>query len=125
VNLFGKKYGTPRKWVDEQLARGRLVILEIDVVGAIKVKGQIPDAFGVFVLPPSEATLLDRLRARKREGEDEIQRRFAEAKREIAQAKPCTPPVYDRFIVNDKLELAIEEAIAAVIGERQRRRHAG
>jgi guanylate kinase len=120
VNLFGKKYGTPRKWVDEQLARGRLVILEIDVVGAIKVKQQMPDAFGVFITPPSEATLLDRLRARKREGEDEIQRRFAEATREIAQARACT--VYDRFIINDVLEGAIQEAVGAVLGERERRR---
>lgn len=117
VNLFGKKYGTPRKWVDEQLARGRLVILEIDVVGAIKVKGHMPDAFGVFVLPPSEEVLLERLRARKREGEDEILRRFAEAKREIQQARACG--VYDRFIVNDKLELAIQQAIAAVLGRMQ------
>ncbi|HMN42890.1 MAG TPA: guanylate kinase [Phycisphaerales bacterium] len=117
VNLFGKKYGTPRKWVDEQLARGRLVILEIDVVGAIKVKGHMPEAFGVFVLPPSEEVLLERLRARKREGEDEILRRFAEAKREIQQARACG--VYDRFIVNDKLELAIQQAIAAVLGRMQ------
>lgn len=120
VNLFGKKYGTPRKWVDEQLARGRLVILEIDVVGAIKVKQQLPEAFGLFISPPSEETLLQRLRDRKREGEDEIQRRFAEATREIADAKSCT--VYDRFIVNDVLERAIQEAIGAVLGERERRR---
>jgi guanylate kinase len=123
VNLFGKKYGTPRKWVDEQLARGRLVILEIDVVGACKVKKHIADAFGVFVLPPSEETLLDRLRARKREGEDEIQRRFAEAKREIAQAHTCG--VYDCFIINDKLEAAIQQAIGDVLAELQRRRLKG
>jgi guanylate kinase len=122
VDLFGKKYGTPRKWVEEHLARGRLVILEIDVVGAIKVKRNIPDAFGVFVLPPSEDTLLDRLRARKREGEEEIQRRFAEAKREIEEARTCQPPVYDLFIVNDKLEQAIQQAISGVRGEMQRRR---
>ncbi len=120
VDLFGKKYGTPRKWVDEQLARGRLVILEIDVVGAIKVKRQMPDAFGVFVLPPSEDVLLERLRSRKREGEDEILRRFAEAKREIEQAHTCG--VYDCFIVNDKLEQAIQQAISGVLGELQRRR---
>jgi len=123
VNLFGRKYGTPRKWVEEHLARGRLVILEIDVVGAIKVKQQVPDAYGIFVMPPSEDALLKRLRARKREGEEEIQRRFAEAKREIAQAKSST--VYNQFIVNDKLEQAIQEAISGVLGERQRRRLVG
>ena len=87
VNLFGKKYGTPRAWVNEQLARGRLVILEIDVVGAQKVKQQMPEAFGLFILPPSEEVLLERLRARKREGEDGIQKRFAEARREMQQAR--------------------------------------
>lgn len=119
VDLFGKKYATPRTWVLEQLARGRLVILEIDVQGAIKVKSQIPRAFGLFILPPSEAVLLDRLHARKREGEDEIQNRFAEARREIAEAKAST--VYDRFIINDDLETAINEALTAVKTERARR----
>jgi guanylate kinase len=125
VNLFGKKYGTPRAWVDEQLARGRLVILEIDVVGAIKVKEKVPDAFALFIMPPSEEVLLDRLRARKRESEEQIQRRFAEARREMTQARESTvhgKPVYDRFIVNDKLEVAISEAVSAVLGERERRR---
>jgi guanylate kinase len=120
VDLFGKKYGTPRAWVEEQLARGRLVILEIDVVGAIKVKRQMPEAFGVFVLPPSENALLERLRSRKREGEDEIQRRFAEAQREIEQARSCD--VYDCFIVNDQLDHAIQLAITSVHDEMERRR---
>jgi guanylate kinase len=125
VNLFGKKYGTPRRWVEEQLARGRLVILEIDVVGAIKVKEQTPRAYAVFILPPSEEVLLERLRARKREGEEAIQRRFAEAQREVQTARTSVTggrPTYDRFIVNDVLERAIEEAVNAVNMERERRR---
>ena len=47
ANVFGKRYGTLRAWVDEQLARGRLVILEIDVQGATNVKKEMPGAFGV------------------------------------------------------------------------------
>lgn len=121
VDLFGKKYGTPKAWVVEQLARGRLVILEIDVVGAIKVKKQIPDAFGLFILPPDEPTLLNRLRARKREDESAIQRRFAEAKREMAQARTCG--VYNEFIVNDVLDHAITLALNAVSSELERRKH--
>jgi guanylate kinase len=120
VNLFGRKYGTPRAWVQEQLARGRLVILEIDVVGAIKVKGHMPDAFAVFIEPPSKHTLLDRLHARKRENEEEIQRRYAEATREIVQAHASE--IYDRFIVNDQLDQAILSAVAAVLSERERRK---
>jgi len=112
ASVFGKRYGTPRAWVDEHLARGRLVILEIDVQGAINVKRHKPDAFAIFVLPPSEEVLLERLRSRKREAEDVIQRRFAEARREIAQAETCG--IYDAFIVNRDLDQAISQAVKVV-----------
>lgn len=119
VELFGKRYGTPRAWVQEQLARGRLVILEIDVVGAIKVRSAIPDAFCLFVLPPDMDTLLQRLRDRKREPEEVIERRFTEARREIEQARASG--VYDAFIVNDQLERAIEESVEVVRAARRAR----
>ena len=112
ADVFGKRYGTRRKWVEEQLCRGRLVILEIDVEGAKQVKAKMPEAFGIFILPPSEEELLRRLRARKRESEELITKRFAEAQREIAEAKSCD--VYDRFIINEDLEAAIQEAIMHV-----------
>lgn len=116
ANVFGKRYGTPRQWVLEQLRRGRLVILEIDVEGARQVKARAPEAFAIFILPPSEKVLLQRLRDRKRESEGAIQQRFAEAKREIAVARASG--VYDRFIVNDDLHRAIEEAVGAVEARR-------
>jgi len=112
ADVFGKRYGTPRAWVDEQLRRGRLVILEIDVKGAEQVKQKMPESFGIFIMPPSEEELLARLRARKREPEEAIQRRFAEAKREIEQAKGNG--AYDLFIINDDLERATAEALKAV-----------
>ncbi len=112
AGVFGKRYGTLRAWVEQQLAAGRLVILEIDVQGAVNVKKAIPDAVALFVLPPSEDELLARLRARKREPEEAIQRRFAEAKREIAAARSCG--VYNTFIVNDRLDRATGEAIGWV-----------
>lgn len=118
ADVFGNKYGTPRRWVEEQLERGRVVILEIDVKGAIQVKDKMPNAFGIFILPPSEDTLLQRLRDRKREGEEVIQRRFAEAQREMALARESG--VYDVFIVNDDLERAIEDARSAVKARRGR-----
>jgi guanylate kinase len=120
AGVFGKRYGTPRAWVEEQLARGRLVILEIDVEGAKQVKKAMPEAFGVFILPPSEHELLRRLRSRKREDEALIQKRFAEAQREIAEAGRCGS--YDAFITNDVLERAIGEAVDTVTRERERRR---
>lgn len=119
AGVFGKRYGTPRAWVQEHLSRGRLVILEIDVEGAKQVKRAMPQAFGLFILPPSEEELLRRLHARKREDESLIQKRFAEAQREIAEANRCD--AYDAFIVNDDLERAIEQAVKVVRDERARR----
>lgn len=120
AGVFGKRYGTPRAWVEEQLSRGRLVILEIDVEGAKQVKSAMPEAFGVFILPPSEEELLRRLRARKREDAALIDKRFAEARREIDEANRCS--AYDAFIINDNLDRAIDEAVRAVRDERARRR---
>ncbi|MEO1007615.1 MAG: guanylate kinase [Planctomycetota bacterium] len=119
ATVFGRYYGTPRAWVDEQLRRGRVVIADIDVEGARQVKARMPDAMAIFVLPPSEDDLLARLRARKREDEAAIQRRFAEAKREIATARESG--CYDHFIVNESLGDAIAEAIALVRAARARR----
>jgi len=112
ANVFGKKYGTPSAWVDEQLDQGRMVILEIDVQGAEQVKAKRPGAFALFIEPPSEEELLARLRARKREDEATIQRRFAEAKREIERAR--SGGVYDTFLVNRDLDEAISEAVRLV-----------
>lgn len=120
AGIYGKKYGTPRAWVEEQLRRGRLVILEIDVQGAIQVKRQIPTALSIYILPPNEDELLERLRHRRREDESIIQRRFAAAKAEITQARTCG--VYDAFLVNTDLEATIGEALGLVTAERQRRR---
>lgn len=119
ADIYGKKYGTPRDWVEEQLRRGRLVILEIDVAGAVQVKRRLPGAFAVFILPPSEDTLLQRLRDRKREDEAAIQRRFSQAQREIAAARDSG--VYNVFLVNEKLDDSIARAIDLVRQERLRR----
>jgi guanylate kinase len=120
AEVFGNLYGTPRKPVDDALAAGKLFIMEIDVEGAVQIKRKMPDAFALFVLPPSEQTLLDRLRKRQREDESIIQRRFAKAKAEIDRAKDCG--IYDTFIVNDHLDTAVAEAVRVVREEWDRRR---
>src|SRR5262245_26162158 len=120
AGIYGKKYGTPRAWVEEQLRRGRLVILEIDVQGGIQVKAKRSDAFCIFILPPDEGTLLQRLRDRKRDDEATIQRRFSQAQAEIAQARTCR--VYDHFLVNQDLQGAIASAVELISAERSRRR---
>lgn len=105
----GNAYGTLRAPVEAALAAGHLVILEIDVQGAINIKHEFAAALALFILPPSDDTLLQRLRDRKREPEDAILRRFRIAQREIATAHTCG--VYDHFIINDNLDRAITQAI--------------
>lgn len=112
ADVFGNYYGTPRKPVQEAMAQGRLVILEIDVQGAIQVKANMPDAFALFIEPPSEDVLLGRLRKRQREDEAIIHKRFSKAKLEIAKARECG--VYDQFVVNDDLEMSIDHVVQAI-----------
>ena len=95
------------------------MILEIDVEGATQVKRHMPAAYAVFIDPPDEQALLDRLRGRGREDESIIQRRFANAKLEIRRAR--AGGVYDRFIVNDDLARARQEAVD-IVAERIRKR---
>jgi guanylate kinase len=110
--VHGNYYATPRTPVVEALRDGRVVILEIDVEGARQVKAKLPEARAIFVLPPDEQALLDRLRSRRREDEATIQRRFARAQQEIDDARGCG--VYDTFLVNRDLDRAVAEAVHAV-----------
>lgn len=119
AEVFGNFYGTPRRPVEAAIRAGRLMILEIDVQGAILVKEKMPDAFSIFVLPPNESVLLERLRKRQREDESVIQRRFKKAKDEISRARSCG--VYDRFITNDQLEAAVGQAVGEIRAEKSRR----
>ncbi len=105
-------YGTPRAPVETELAKGKVVILDIDVQGAQQVRRTMPQAYMIFILPPSEEELLRRLRGRATDAEDAIQRRFAEAKREIATARSCGS--FDAFVVNDDLDHAIRQTIELV-----------
>jgi guanylate kinase len=115
AQVFGRSwYGTLQEQVVHALGEGKLIVLDIDVQGAKNVKLRMPQAFAVFVLPPDEETLLKRLRARGRENESAIERRFAEAKTEIDFAK--TSDVYDAFVVNDDLEIAIDAVCDLVRG---------
>lgn len=115
--VFGRhRYGTPRAPVDAALAAGRLVILEIDVQGALQVKAALPEAYMVFILPPREETLLERLRSRGRDDEAAIRRRYEEAREEIAKARASR--AYDAFVVNDDLERAQDETCGLIGGAR-------
>ena len=108
AKVYGRhRYGTLRDQVDGQLAEGRVVILDIDVQGAVQVRQSMPEALLVFILPPSDDVLEQRLRDRGRDDEPSIQRRLAEARKEIEVG--VHSGVYDAQIINDDLDLAVEE----------------
>lgn len=105
----GNYYGTPRRFVEEKLAAGVDVVLEIEVQGAAKVKEACPEALLVFVLPPSVAELRRRLTGRGTEDAATVQKRMDAALGEIRCAGS-----YDYVIVNDDLDLAVEELATVV-----------
>ena len=111
---FGNWYGTLKTPVQEALAEGRTILLEIDVQGAIQVHKLFPDAFGVFILPPGMDDLEKRLRDRARDDEATMQRRLAEAQQEIRTGQVCG--AYDLMVVNedDGVEMTVETIRKAV-----------
>ncbi len=108
----GNYYGTPRQPVEEHLAAGDDVILEIEVVGAMKIREKCPDAVFLFIAPPSLSELERRLRKRGTETEEVVQNRVAQATREIECAKN-----YDYVIVNGELADAIADVEAILRAE--------
>lgn len=100
----GNYYGTPRAYVEEQLAAGKNVILEIEIQGALKIKKKFPESLLVFVTPPSAEELKRRLEGRGTEGPEVIARRLARASEESEGIE-----AYDYIVVNDKLEECVEE----------------
>jgi guanylate kinase len=112
AQVYGDYYGTPKQPTLDQLAAGRDVLLEIDVQGALQVRYQYPDALAIFILPPDEQTLLQRLQERARESEEEIHKRFRQAKREIHMAKGSR--AFEYMVINDDLNLAVDEIVKII-----------
>lgn len=112
----GHLYGTPRQAVEDHLAGGRDVILEIELQGAEKVLAERPDALMIYIVPPSLVELERRLRGRKTETEEAIQKRLARAKEEMVEVEKkmerSRPGHY--VIVNDSLEKATDELVAII-----------
>lgn len=104
AEVFGNYYGTPRKFVLDQLAEGKNVLLEIDIQGALQVKEHYPEAMLVFIAPPSMEELEKRLRGRGTDSEEVILRRLAGANHEMSFAHE-----YNYTIINDVAETAAEQ----------------
>lgn len=96
-------YGTPKAYVEEQLANGKDVILEIEVQGALQIKEKFPETLLLFVTPPSAQVLKDRLAGRGTETEEVINKRMRRAAEEAESMS-----LYDNIIVNDDLEECVK-----------------
>ena len=115
AEVFGNRYGTSQRWVEEMLAAGTDVILEIDWQGAEQVRRLLPDTVSVFILPPSRNALEQRLTGRGQDSADVIGRRMAAAIDEMSHY-----PEADYVIVNDVFETALAELRAVFIAQRLR-----
>ncbi len=108
-------YGTPRTYVEEQLERGRDVILEVEIQGALKVKEKFPETLLLFVTPPSAAELKRRLEGRGTETPEVIASRMKRAREEAEYMDR-----YDYLIINDDLNECVEEMHQIIQGEHRR-----
>lgn len=113
AEVYGNWYGTSQVWIEEQTRKGRDILLEIDWQGAQQVRRLFPKALGVFILPPSLATLRERLEGRGKDSPEVIQHRLAQARSEIAHVDE-----FDYVVVNDNLEEATRDLVAIIRAQR-------
>jgi guanylate kinase len=111
----GNYYGTPSKPINEWLSQGFDVILEIEVQGAAQIKKKCPGCASVFILPPSFDVLEKRLRNRKTENEETIQKRLSTARKEIMEAVH-----FDYAVINDTVEKAVDDINSIINAEKHK-----
>jgi guanylate kinase len=116
VQVYGHRYGTGRAWLNEMLATGLDVLLDIETTGALNLRRAIPDARMVFILPPSAASLEARLRSRGKDSEEQIAIRMQHARHEMELYH-----AYDYLVMNDDLELAYKQFESIVYATRTSR----
>lgn len=113
AEVFGNFYGTSRAWVESQLQEGRDVILEIDWQGARQVKGLMPQAVSIFILPPSLTALRERLTQRAQDDDAVIEARMAEAVNEMSHYNQA-----DYLVINDDFDVALRDLSAIIRAQR-------
>lgn len=104
AEVYGHRYGTSHKWVNQQLEKGRDVVLEIDWQGAAQVRNLFPESCYIFILPPSLETLTERLRHRAQDDEAIIAKRMEEARTVLQHV--CEA---DYMVVNDEFDTALAD----------------
>ena len=107
ATFAGNRYGTPRRPIEERLAAGGSAVLEVELQGARQVRRAMPDALLVFLAPPSFEELVDRLTGRGTEAPEEIERRLAAARQELAAVDE-----FDQVVVNTTVREAAHRLVA-------------
>lgn len=125
AEVYGNFYGTSQSWIAASRASGRDILLEIDWQGASQVRKLIPEAIGIFILPPSVEALRERLTGRGQDAEEVIERRLAAAREDISHAGE-----FDYVIINDDFGTALQDLLAVIRAQRlgvaaQFERHGG
>ncbi len=110
AEVFGHLYGTPKDKVEEAVRAGKTVILEIDVQGAKQARVIFPDAVMIFILPPTEKDLVERMDNRGREAADAAEKRLSGASDEIAAAWQY----YKHMVINEDLQQAVDECVQII-----------
>jgi len=117
AEVFGEYYGTPGAPVMEAREAGEAIVLDVDVQGAAQLHERLPEAVYVFLLPPSDEVLAQRLRGRGTDSEETIRRRLAKAKAETRTARDSG--VFDLFVVNDELSEAVRQVADILRNEQE------
>jgi len=112
ATVFGNFYGTEKKSVSENLQKGVNVILEIDWQGAQQIKRSMPSCVMIFLIPPSKEVLLDRLKNRGTDSDQEIAYRFNQAVLDLEQSNK-----FDLVLVNDQLDKVVTEIALCIEGK--------
>ncbi|MBQ4086175.1 MAG: guanylate kinase [Clostridia bacterium] len=112
ANVHGNCYGTPRGYVEQMLAQGYNVLLEIDVQGSLQVLENMPETIGIFILPPSRAELVRRLSGRGTENKQQLETRIRNAEAEVKAAEQ-----FPYLIVNATLSEAVRQVRSVIEAE--------
>jgi len=116
AKVHGEFYGTPRAWLDERIAEGISVLLDIDVQGGVQIMEAYPEAVSIFVVAPSMHVLEERLRKRQSDSEKSIEVRLKNAIGELEYLEK-----YTYIVVNDTIESAVSQMRSIVSAERNKR----
>jgi guanylate kinase len=115
AEVHGNLYGTSRAWIGARRSEGKDIVLEIDWQGAAQVRGLMPDAVGVFILPPSLDALRRRLVARGQDSPEVIEQRLAAAREEVAHVGE-----FHYVIINRNFDVAVTDLVSVVRAQRLR-----